>query len=472
MKCFKTNQAGYTIIELVIVVVILAILAGVAVTSLTESVEVSRTLTTREKLDRIAWAIAGNPELVSSGNRTDFGYIGDIGSLPPSLDALVTNPGLGTWHGPYVRDDFATGAGNSTFKRDAWAKDFTYSGGVTIAATGGNLNLTRTIAKTTAELLSNEVTIAVTDIDYSPPGVAHVDSVSVSLTYPNGTGGFATVSKNPYVDGRVTFSGVPIGIHTLAVAFSPTNDTLTRKITVLPGGDYYAELAHFSDLWTGSGDSGEVVTDGLLAYYKFDDGSGSTAEDWTGNGNTGSLTNMSSAWTTGKIGGCLQFDGSNDLVETTDAATRMQISGDYSTSVWIKPDASQKIWAGIYSRTDPTGATNHWNLQFDNSSNRNLIIYHGSSQWQIGARLADVAGDWHHIGVVRTGTTMTIYLDGVVIRTATWSNGAVSGNGHLNIGGDRTGTSSYVFKGLIDDLRIYDRAITPAEMQTLYALGS
>lgn len=469
---FKTNQSGYTIIELVIVVVILAILAAVAVNSLKESVSVSRALDTREKLDRVAWAIAGNPELVSSGSRTDFGYVGDIGALPPTLEALVTNPGLATWRGPYIRDEFATGGTNADFKRDAWAKDFSYSGGVTVIASGGGTTLSRTIAKSTAELLGNDVTIAVTDLDYSPPGLTNIDSVSVALTYPNGAGGYQTISRHPYSDGRVTFSGIPIGIHTLTVAFSSTNDTLTRKITVLPGGDYYAELSHYADLWTGSGDSGEVVTDGLLAYYKLDDGSGTTAADWTGNGNTGTLTNMSGAWTTGKIGGCLQFDGSNDHVQTANDAVKMQISGDYSTSVWIYPDASQKVWAGIYSRTDPSGATNHWNLQFDNSANRNLIIYHGSSQWQIGARLADVAGAWHHIGVVRNGTTMTIYLDGVVIRTATWTNGAVSGNGHLNIGGDRTASSSYVYKGLIDDLRIYDRALTPAEMQTLYAQGN
>ena len=472
MKLVK-KQSGYTIIELVVVVVILAIIAAVAVTSLTETVEVNRTLDTRERLDRVAWAIAGNPELVSSGNRTDFGYVGDIGALPPNLDALVTNPGLATWQGPYIRDDFASGAGNSSFKRDAWASEFTYSGGTTISATGGGTGLTRTIANATAELLNNDVTITVTDLDFSPPGATYHDSVSISLTYPNGVGGYTTVSQNPFEDGHLTFTGIPVGIHSLNIAFSPSNDTLTRRITVHPGGDYYAELSHYADLWTATGDSAEVVTDGLLAYYKLDDGSGTSAADWTGNGNTGTLTNMSgSEWTSGKIGGCLQFDGNNDLVSTADDASRMQVTGDYSSSVWINPDPAQKIWAGIYTRTDPAGNTNHWNLQFDNTANRNLIIYHGSSQWQIGAQLSDVAGDWHHISVVRSGTTMTIYLDGAVIRTATWNNAPVSGNGHLNIGGDRTATSSYVFKGLIDDLRIYDRALTPAEVQTLYAQGS
>ena len=54
---------------------------------------------------------------------------------------------------------------------------------------------------------------------------------------------------------------------------------------------------------------------------------------------------------------------------------------------------------------------------------------------------------------------MTSYFDGVPRNTSIWDNAPANGNGHLNIGADRTVSSSHVYKGLIDDVRIYDRAL-------------
>ena len=185
-----------------------------------------------------------------------------------------------------------------------------------------------------------------------------------------------------------------------------------------------------------------------------------TMADSSGNGNIAMLYN-GPTWqpSGGKIGGALQFDGINDYVQTPNSPAKLQLSGDYTLSVWVKADSTQKIWAAIFSKCNAGGSANYWTLQFDSSSPRKLIVYHPTASWDTKILLSNVAGSWHHISIVRRGNTMISYLDGNQVYSNTWSNNPGSGTGHLNIGKDRTATPDYVYKGLIDDLRIYDRAL-------------
>jgi hypothetical protein len=190
-----------------------------------------------------------------------------------------------------------------------------------------------------------------------------------------------------------------------------------------------------------------------------------TAVDSTVNANTAFLYN-GPAWSGGQVGGAVQFDGVDDYLQTTNSSTTLQITNDYTVSVWVKPDASQKSWAGIFSKTDSGGSNNDWTLQFDTSSPRKVVMYHPSGSWDTGIRITDIAGAWHNIRVVRGGSgtpnLMRSYLDGILKSSATFNNAPGWGNGHLNIGGDMTASSSYVFKGLIDELAIYNQAATGA----------
>ncbi|MCX5635259.1 MAG: hypothetical protein NTW55_05410 [Planctomycetota bacterium] len=120
----------------------------------------------------------------------------------------------------------------------------------------------------------------------------------------------------------------------------------------------------------------------------------------------------------------------------------------------------------MFSKTDSGGSDNHWTLQFDSSSPKHLIIYHPGSgnTWDTGIKLTDIAGAWHKIRIVRSGNTMKAYLDAMTKPSGTLFVGPGSGNGHLNIGVDRTASSGYVYKGLIDDVRIYNCA--PPDVNT------
>jgi hypothetical protein len=126
--------------------------------------------------------------------------------------------------------------------------------------------------------------------------------------------------------------------------------------------------------------------------------------------------------------------------------------------VWLKANSSQNSWAGIISKTDPTGSTNHWTLQFNNNNPRELIIHHPYDTWDTGITINDIAGQWHHITVTRNGSTMKSYLDGSPEETGFVAVPG-SGMGHLNIGVNRMASSAYAYGGFIDDVRIYNQAL-------------
>ena len=247
------SQNGYTLIEMVMVLVIIGIIATVGLNSLTAVNQTNRFEKTRAEVDRLAAAIVGDASLVSGGVRTDFGYVGDVGSLPPNLDALITNPGgYTTWNGPYHDDEFSVDGSSASFKLDAWGRAYAYSGGTTITSTGGTTTLTRNLAVSPDDLLHNAITVVVYDLDYTPPGTTYRDSLRVVLSYPDGTGGVTTSSVTPHSDGSALFDSIPIGIHLLRVVYIPTADTLQRKIVVNVGQDSYTEISLADTLWSGS----------------------------------------------------------------------------------------------------------------------------------------------------------------------------------------------------------------------------
>ncbi len=255
MNIRKNSAGGYTLIEVVVVIIIIGILGTVAMKSLNVASDTARTVETMAEMELLAHSIAGDPSLVSGGIRTDYGYIGDIGALPPSWDALVSNPGgYATWDGPYIHDEFAAGASNNEFKLDAWGAEYTWTGAVTFSSTGGPDVITRSLAHTTADLLYNPVRLSVTDLDFSPPGPIYKDSVELIITYPDGAGFIISKSSFPDANGYAEMDSIPIGLHTLNVAVLSAGDTLTRKININPGTAYYANIHLYDDIWaTGSG---------------------------------------------------------------------------------------------------------------------------------------------------------------------------------------------------------------------------
>jgi prepilin-type N-terminal cleavage/methylation domain-containing protein len=256
------RQTGYTLVELLVVLIILGIISAVAVRSLQKTVAVSRTEETKAEMESLAYAIAGNPSLVSNGVRSDYGYVGDVGALPPTLTALSVNPGsYAAWHGPYTQDKVtaSVGVSSSDISQDAWGAPYSYSPlGATITSAGNGSAFTRPIANSAADLLVNQVSVSVTDLSGKSPGTTYDDSIRILLTIPNGIGGTTSIQRNPSSGGWAQFDSIPIGTHALTVVYLPYSDTLQREVHVDPGHLYSSNVQLFRD-FPGSVGGGEIV---------------------------------------------------------------------------------------------------------------------------------------------------------------------------------------------------------------------
>lgn len=232
MMARLAHNSGLSLIELLVIIVVVSILVAVAMQSMTSSVEDMRRVATEREMEALAQAIVGNPSLVSGGARSDFGYVGDIGALPPNLQALRTNPGgWATWDGPYLSPGFAQDT--TGYLADEWGQAYGYAG-VTITSTGSGTTLTRQLADSPNDYLNNTYRGIVRDAADSVPGPIYRDSVAVVITIPNGSGGLSTSSRPPDADGSFSITGVPAGMHLVRVIYLPEVDTLMRYVTVLP----------------------------------------------------------------------------------------------------------------------------------------------------------------------------------------------------------------------------------------------
>ncbi|MFQ5452564.1 MAG: prepilin-type N-terminal cleavage/methylation domain-containing protein [Candidatus Zixiibacteriota bacterium] len=125
----KLGRAGFTLIELVIIIVILGILAAVAIPKFSTITDSSKITATKKEMLSLKRAITGNPEAITGGRYVDRGFEGDIGFTPELLQDLVLKPdsiasynkltSLG-WNGPYI-----DGAENN-YLSDAWNVNYIY----------------------------------------------------------------------------------------------------------------------------------------------------------------------------------------------------------------------------------------------------------------------------------------------------------------------------------------------------------
>ncbi|HOD67027.1 MAG TPA: prepilin-type N-terminal cleavage/methylation domain-containing protein [candidate division Zixibacteria bacterium] len=247
------TASAFTLIEVILVVVIAGLLATVALRSAGALRESARNEEARRQMERLAAAVAGDPELRSLGVRADFGYVGDLGALPPDLGALRDNPGLAAWSGPYLVSPAAEDPADCT--TDPWGVPYALSG-VNLVSTGSGSPLVFPLAASADDLLRNSVAGVVLDADGTPPGALYADSLRVIFSHPDGLGGRASRTRIPDRGGYFAFDSVPVGNHDLTIIYLPDADTLRRFVSVTPGAAPYSEFFLGANLWSAQGMSG------------------------------------------------------------------------------------------------------------------------------------------------------------------------------------------------------------------------
>ncbi|MEK7110427.1 MAG: LamG domain-containing protein, partial [Patescibacteria group bacterium] len=182
-------------------------------------------------------------------------------------------------------------------------------------------------------------------------------------------------------------------------------------------------------------------------------------DSWgTNNGTVNGAT-----WTSsGVIRGALSFDGVDDYVSIPATSGSLNINANPVTlEAWIKPNSVGGSYKEIVGRG--TAASNGYGINLN--GNKISLGYHGGSNFSSAAVLT--TGNWYHIVGVIKGANSKIYINGVAdINTGTINvvNSTLNGS----IGASSVGTT-YFFNGLIDEVSIYNAALTAQEIQQRYA---
>jgi uncharacterized protein (TIGR03437 family) len=209
--------------------------------------------------------------------------------------------------------------------------------------------------------------------------------------------------------------------------------------------------------------SSPTVPTGLIAAYGFDAGSGTTAADASGNGITGNIHDA--AWTTSsKFGKALSFNGSSNYVDLGNPAS-LQITGSMTWSAWVMAtgdpaDDGQIVAKGWQFKTSPDTGPHTFGVAVAPAGSP-------SSLTQRYSKTVRALNTWYYVAGVYNASarTLDIYVNGVLdngVLRGTVPAAQASSSRNVTIGMNSDG---YNFKGVIDEVRIYGRPLSQAEIQ-------
>jgi len=212
-----------------------------------------------------------------------------------------------------------------------------------------------------------------------------------------------------------------------------------------------------------SGASAVPITNGLVAGYEFN----GNANDVSGNGNNG-VVNGATLTTDrfGNVGAAYSFDGVNDSIVLPPAPHLAFYTSDFSIVTWIKT-SSERFYID-----ERVGTEYGWSLHASvDSSGVWVSRFHvqdaGTGGVTANANDQLVADQWHHIAAVRNGGTNLLYIDGALSGQGTGALINIGGSDPINIGRRFVGEYS---EGSVDDFFVFDRALSPSEVQTLFSV--
>ncbi len=199
-------------------------------------------------------------------------------------------------------------------------------------------------------------------------------------------------------------------------------------------------------------------TTGLVAAYSFAAGSGPTVADASGRGNAGSISGA--VWSgAGRFGSALSFDGVNDWVTVPDAAS-LDLTSGLTVEAWVRPSRLGG-WRTVVFKERPGGVV--YGLYGDQAGGRPLgQVFIGGERNAVGSSSLPLSA-WSHLASTFDGSVVRLYVNGALAGSSAVAGAMGASSGPLRIGGNSVWAEW--FAGLIDEVRVYNRALSPAEIQ-------
>jgi hypothetical protein len=284
-------------------------------------------------------------------------------------------------------------------------------------------------------------------------------NVNVSGGNLNGGNGLMIIAGNVSISSGGTFRASD-SVTRLGGAFSNTGGTFTSN----SGLFVFTSKTNQTHTFGGSVFRKTVFNDGMVGYWNLDENGGSTITDNSGFTNTGTSTALT--WGSASPPALAFVDTSYGTFNGTSSRIALTVSqlpaanAAQSIAAWVNINALPGSASSIVSLTGSSSAVK---LGLSSTSLR-VLRNDGTA---LVTTTAPSTGTWHHVAYTWNGTSNTLYVDGVaVIATATAHDGAAVTGGFIGA----TSAVADFFNGSIDEVRIYDRALTAAEVSSL-AIG-
>ena len=205
---------------------------------------------------------------------------------------------------------------------------------------------------------------------------------------------------------------------------------------------------------------------GLLSYYKMSNGSGAALSDNQISGTYGGVLSGGYTWVaSGAFAdnrNALDFDGSNDYVDCGNSAS-VQRNGtqSFTLEAWVKPPGG--VWVAVVSKFVHTASNEGYSLEIFSDNKVSLLHGNNWADWNATTSATPLtAGVWSHIAATYDGTTVKVYINGLLSQSSTWTNGITDSGTNLLLG-SRSGTTFYL--GQMDEVRVWTVARTEAEIR-------
>lgn len=218
-------------------------------------------------------------------------------------------------------------------------------------------------------------------------------------------------------------------------------------------------------------------SDGLVGHWKLDEsGNVSTATDSAGS-NNGTLSNFPADptpnWQSGQIANALDFDGVNDVLDMAADSSLNTTSG--SVSLWFKTirdhTDQQMLFYACNTCDDGYGVENELHVNLNSSEELAFFIRGPTDVNIVSSGTAYNDGEWHHVTATwDINDDAILYINGIAEASATHDAGTFAFDSQIRVGRPQSGGADREFGGTIDDVRIYDRALSADEVAALYAI--
>lgn len=422
----------------------------------TANVDVGKatTYTLNNLADGATYYIAA--QAYDTGRTVQSGYSNQVAYVAAPAAQIAANPASGsakagqavtftdTSQGSVTSRSWNLGNGVTSTAQSAstnYSAAGTYTVTLKVTGPGGSNTATQSYVVKAAQVAAPVANFTATPATGAAPlPVSFTDTSTGSPTawsWSFGDGGTATVASPSH-----TYAAA--GTYTVTLTARNASGSSNKTGTVTVTG-------------SSSGGSGGGAN-GLVAAYGFEEPAGNTAQDSSGLNNHGAISTATRT-NNGKFGRALSFNGTNAWVSVNDAAS-LDLTSGMTLEAWVYPQAAMSGVSSVLNKESGSGSA--YGLFANAATNQAAAGILTSTWWQLPGGTSLPATTWKHLAATYDGSLLKFYVDANPV-----AQGAVNGaiqvsNGALRIGGHSI-LGDY-FAGRIDEVRLYNRALSQAEI--------